>query len=89
MSFKMTLRYIFTIIDIYRCTIFNKLTTSIYSLTAVLPRVFDKDKDGFLSVSELRRIMTSMGEKLTKAEVDDMISEADKNGDGRINYKGQ
>ncbi|XP_043195790.1 neo-calmodulin-like isoform X1 [Amphibalanus amphitrite] len=50
-------------------------------------KVFDKDKDGFLSVSELRRIMTSMGEKLTKAEVEDMISEADKNGDGRINYR--
>ena len=54
-----------------------------------LRRVFDKDKDGFLTVSELRRIMTSMGETLTKAEVEDMISEADKNGDGRINYKGE
>ncbi|XP_037075106.1 calmodulin-like [Pollicipes pollicipes] len=50
-------------------------------------RVFDKDDDGFLSVAELRHIMTSMGEKMTKNEVDDMISEADKDGDGKINYQ--
>jgi len=50
-------------------------------------RVFDKDEDGFLSVAELRRIMTSMGEKMTKDEVDDMISEADKKGDGKVNYQ--
>lgn len=49
-------------------------------------RVFDKDDDGYLLVGELRRVMTSLGEKMSSEEVDDMIREADKNGDGKINY---
>lgn len=31
--------------------------------------------------------MTSLGEQLTDAEVDDMIREADISGDGHINYE--
>lgn len=33
--------------------------------------------------------MTKMGEKLSEAEVDEMIKEADVNGDGMVNYEGQ
>ncbi|XP_037090298.1 neo-calmodulin-like isoform X2 [Pollicipes pollicipes] len=50
-------------------------------------KVFDKDEDGLLTVGELRHIMTSMGEKMSNDEVDDMIREADKNGNGKINYE--
>ena len=52
-------------------------------------RVFDKDDDGFLSVAELRHIMTSMGDKMTNDEVDDMVREADRDGKGKINYDGK
>ena len=31
--------------------------------------------------------MTNMGEKMTDAEVEDMIREADSNGDGVIDYQ--
>ena len=31
-------------------------------------RVFDKDSNGFLSATELRHIMTNLGEKLREAE---------------------
>lgn len=54
-----------------------------------LPRCFDKDEDGYLSVGELRHIMTSMGEKMTNEEVDDMLREADKDNDGKVNYQGK
>ena len=39
-------------------------------------RVFDKDGNGFISASELRHVMTNLGEKLTDEEVDEMIREA-------------
>jgi Ca2+-binding EF-hand superfamily protein len=50
-------------------------------------RVFDKDGNGTISAAELRHVMTNLGEKLTDEEVDEMIREADVNGDGIIDYK--
>lgn len=49
-------------------------------------KVFDKDGNGFISAAELRHVMTNLGEKLSDAEVDEMIREADVDGDGQINY---
>ncbi|XP_021357513.1 calmodulin-beta-like isoform X3 [Mizuhopecten yessoensis] len=50
-------------------------------------RVFDKDGNGFISAAELRHVMTNLGEKLTDEEVDEMIKEADLDGDGMVNYE--
>ena len=33
--------------------------------------------------------MTNLGEKLTEEEVEDMIKEADVDGDGMVNYEGE
>ena len=52
-------------------------------------RVFDKDGNGFISAAELRHVMTNLGEKLTDEEVDEMIREADIDGDGQVNYDGK
>ena len=51
-------------------------------------KVFDKDGNGYISSAELRHVMTSLGERLTDEEVDDMIKEADIDGDGQVNYEG-
>ncbi|XP_027714770.1 calmodulin-A-like [Vombatus ursinus] len=50
-------------------------------------RVFDKDGNGLVSAAELRHVMTKLGEKLTDDEVDEMIREADVDGDGQVNYE--
>ena len=50
-------------------------------------RVFDKDGNGFISASELKHVMTNLGEKLTNEEVNEMIKEADIDGDGQINFE--
>ncbi|ORZ01536.1 hypothetical protein BCR43DRAFT_181949 [Syncephalastrum racemosum] len=50
-------------------------------------KVFDKDGNGYISAAELRHVMTSLGEKLSEEEVDEMIREADIDQDGQINYE--
>jgi calmodulin len=50
-------------------------------------RVFDKDNTGFISVAELRHVLTSIGEKLNDDEVDELLREADADGDGQINWQ--
>lgn len=52
-------------------------------------RVIDKDGNGFLSAEELHNVMTNLGEKMTMEEVDEMVSDADTDGDGKINYEGK
>jgi calmodulin len=49
-------------------------------------KVFDKDGNGFISAEELRHVMTNLGEKLTDEEVNEMIREADQDGDGQVDY---
>ncbi len=50
-------------------------------------RVFDSDADGIISSTELRHIMTTLGDKLNDAEVDEMIREADVDNNGLIYYE--
>ncbi|KAL3874261.1 hypothetical protein ACJMK2_037301 [Sinanodonta woodiana] len=50
-------------------------------------KLFDKDGNGFISAIELRHVMTSLGEKLSAEEIDDMMREADIDGDGTVNYE--
>ena len=50
--------------------------------------MFDKDGNGYISAAELRHVMTNLGEKLTDDEVEEMIREADIDGDGQVNYDG-
>ena len=50
-------------------------------------RVFDKEGNGLISSTELRHVMTTLGDQLTDDEVDEMIREADIDGDGFINYE--
>ncbi|KAH9321894.1 hypothetical protein KI387_016533, partial [Taxus chinensis] len=46
-------------------------------------KVFDKDQNGFISAAELGHVMANLGEKLTAEEIEEMIREADTDGDGQ------
>ncbi|XP_004302046.1 PREDICTED: calmodulin-like protein 11 [Fragaria vesca subsp. vesca] len=50
-------------------------------------KVFDKDQDGYISPNELRNVMINLGERLTDEEAEQMIREADLDGDGLVNYE--
>ncbi|EDW34519.1 GL21535 [Drosophila persimilis] len=50
-------------------------------------KIFDRDLDGFISPAELRFVMINLGEKVSDEEIDEMIREADFDGDGLINYE--
>lgn len=50
-------------------------------------RVFDRNGNGLISAAELRHVLTSIGDKLTDEEADEMIRAADVDGDGQINYE--
>ena len=39
--------------------------------------LFDQDGDGFIDTTDLRDIMTNLGEKITDEDIDEMIREAD------------
>jgi len=49
-------------------------------------KLFDKDGSGSISTQELREVMKSLGEQLTNAEVEEMMREADADGDGQIDF---
>ena len=48
--------------------------------------MFDKDSNGTIDREELRDVMQQLGEKLSEEEIEEMIQDADQNGDGVIDY---
>ncbi|KAH8062499.1 Ca2-binding protein [Aureococcus anophagefferens] len=57
-------------------------------LTMMARKMKDTDsEEEILEAFKLRHIMTNLGEKLTDEEVDEMLREADIDGDGQINYE--
>merc|ERR1719454_604870 len=47
-------------------------------------RLFDDDETGFITLKNLRRIAKEIGETMTDEELQEMIEEADRDGDGQV-----
>ena len=50
-------------------------------------KVFDKEENDLISITELRHILSNLNDFMTEDEIDDMLFEADSDYDGFINYK--
>ena len=50
--------------------------------------VFDKDGNGFISPDEMNMILTSLGTNIPDDDLEELMEEADIDGDGQINYEG-
>lgn len=51
---------------------------------------FDKDRDGRITVAELRQAAPALlGEALEGTELDEMLRDMDLNGDGTIDFDGE
>eukprot|EP00798_Chlamydomonas_sp_ICE-L_P000565 gene565-1975_t len=47
-------------------------------------KVFDSDNKGFVTTSQLRHVLASIGEKLSPEELEDLCKESDPNNTGKI-----
>lgn len=50
-------------------------------------RVFDYEENGFISAQQLCHVMTNIGEKLSQAEITEMLKQAGVDSHGQINYE--
>ena len=47
-------------------------------------QLFDRDGNGSISRDELKQVLTNIGEDLTSRDIDEMVKEADNDGDNNI-----
>lgn len=50
-------------------------------------QLFDEDNSGFITLNNLKRVAEKLGEKFKDEDLQEMIEEADKDGDGKINLE--
>lgn len=47
----------------------------------------DKDGNGLVSATEIREVLTALGDRLSAEDVDEMIRDIDQDGDGQVSYE--
>ena len=52
-------------------------------------KLFDNDGSGTISLEEFRKVMVNEGAQMSDEDIDDIIREADLDGDGQLNIEGE
>merc|ERR1719295_2394860 len=60
------------------------ITKELFTMLRSLCKLFEHDKDGYISTKELSHVMFSMGEEVSEEKAVEKIREADLDGDGRV-----
>ena len=50
-------------------------------------KIFDEDGNGFIDTDELRGVMQSIDQDVRRADIEEMIKQADASGDGQIDIE--
>ena len=50
-------------------------------------RIYDKNKDGFISHDELKEVLSELDVNFTDIEIKEMMDTFDTDGDGQINFE--
>ena len=69
--------------------VLSKARSSLLTACDFVPQVFDHNCDGYISKRELFDTMKQLGIKLTLEDLNEMMKQADINGDGKIDYSGR
>ena len=51
-------------------------------------QVFDRNNDGYVVPEEIKYVMETLGHDLSEMDIDDIMKDADMDGDGRLDYEG-
>ena len=49
-------------------------------------KMFDRDGDGYIDMKELRMVITRIGQPLTEEDADELLQDADLDGNGKLDY---
>jgi len=49
-------------------------------------KIFDRDRDGFIDMRELKKVSMMLGTLLDQQEIDELMEEADVDGNGKLDY---
>ena len=50
-------------------------------------KIFDRNRDGFIDMKELKKVTAMLGTMLSQEEIEEFMAEADKDGNGKIDYE--
>ena len=68
--------------DSFPLNFWEKNVSFHFNIFEEFPQIFDRNRDGYIDMKELKKVTQMLGTMLTKEEIEDFMAEADKDGNG-------